>query len=99
MYGSAEAVVGELCADLGLRSELFLATKVWTQGREDGIAQMERSFALMRAGKLDLMQVHNLVDVDTHTKTLLDVEGGRADPLSGHHALHGIRARRRSSAG
>ena len=95
MYRTSEAVVGELSADLGLRSELFLATKVWTQGREDGIAQMERSIALMRAGKLDLMQVHNLVDVDTHTKTLLEWKAaGRIRYLgithyteSGHAAL------------
>jgi len=72
MYRSSESVVGELCAELGLRSELFLATKVWTQGRADGVAQMERSIERLRAGRLDLMQVHNLVDVDTHTKTLLE---------------------------
>jgi diketogulonate reductase-like aldo/keto reductase len=71
MYGSAESVVGDLSAALGLRAKLFLATKVWTQGRDDGIAQMERSIARLQAGAtLDLMQVHNLVDVATHTRTL-----------------------------
>jgi diketogulonate reductase-like aldo/keto reductase len=73
MYGSAESVVGDLSAALGLRAKLFLATKVWTQGRDDGIAQMERSIARLQAGAtLDLMQVHNLVDVATHTRTLMD---------------------------
>jgi diketogulonate reductase-like aldo/keto reductase len=70
MYGSSESVVGELCAELGICEPLFLATKVWTQGREEGIRQMERSIERMRAGRMDLMQVHNLVDVETHTKTL-----------------------------
>jgi len=73
MYGSAESVVGDLNRALGLRARLFLATKVWTSGREDGIAQMERSMARLQAGDtLDLMQVHNLVDVATHTRTLMD---------------------------
>jgi diketogulonate reductase-like aldo/keto reductase len=70
MYGRAERVVGELGAELGLRAKLFLATKVWTSGREAGIRQMEHSIASMRAGSMDLMQVHNLLDVETHTKTL-----------------------------
>ena len=72
MYGSSESVVGDLAAELGLRGRLFVATKVYTSGREDGIAQMETSFRRLKAKKMDLMQVHNLVDVDTHTKTLED---------------------------
>jgi aryl-alcohol dehydrogenase-like predicted oxidoreductase len=71
MYGRAESIVGELLAEPGLRKPLFLATKVWTSGRQSGIQQMEQSLARMHAGKtIDLMQVHNLVDVETHTKTL-----------------------------
>ena len=71
MYGRAEGIVGDLVGELGLRKSLFLATKVWTSGRQAGIDQMEQSFARMQAGKtLDLMQIHNLVDVATHTKTL-----------------------------
>ena len=72
LYGSSESVVGELCAQLGICEPLFMATKVWTQGREDGVRQMQRSFERMRAGRMDLMQVHNLVDVETHTKSLLE---------------------------
>jgi diketogulonate reductase-like aldo/keto reductase len=70
MYGRAEGVVGELQAELALRPRLFLATKVWTSGREDGIRQMEASFRLMRTQIMDLMQIHNLVDWRTHTATL-----------------------------
>jgi len=70
MYGSSEAVAGDLIAELRLRERLFIATKVWTSGREDGSAQMETSFRRLRVKVMDLMQVHNLVDVATHTKTL-----------------------------
>jgi len=72
MYGTSEAVVGDLTAALRLRAQLFLATKVWTQGRTDGIEQMEQSMRRMRATTLDLIQVHNLVDVAAHSKTLAD---------------------------
>jgi diketogulonate reductase-like aldo/keto reductase len=72
MYGSSESVAGDLIAELGMRERLFIATKVWTSGREDGIAQMETSFKRLRVKVMDLMQVHNLLDVATHTKTLQD---------------------------
>ena len=70
MYGRAEAVVGDLAAELSVRPQLFLATKVWTSGREAGIRQMEQSFARMRTERMDLMQVHNLLDWRTHLATL-----------------------------
>jgi diketogulonate reductase-like aldo/keto reductase len=70
MYGSSESVAGDLIAELKLRERLFIATKVWTSGREDGIAQMETSFKRLRVKVMDLMQVHNLLDVATHTKTM-----------------------------
>jgi diketogulonate reductase-like aldo/keto reductase len=70
MYGQSETVVGDLAAELGLHKELFLATKVWTSGREAGIRQMEQSFRRLRAQRLDLMQIHNLVDWRTHLDTL-----------------------------
>src|SRR6187455_3168981 len=67
MYGSAESVAGDLVAELGLRDKLFIATKVWTRGRDDGIREMETSFRRMKVKQMDLMQVHNLLDVDLHT--------------------------------
>jgi diketogulonate reductase-like aldo/keto reductase len=70
MYGTSETVAGDLIAELGIRDKLFIATKVWTSGREDGIAQMETSFKRLRVKVMDLMQVHNLLDVATHTKTM-----------------------------
>jgi aryl-alcohol dehydrogenase-like predicted oxidoreductase len=70
MYGKAEGVVGDLGAELKLREKLFLATKVWTSGREAGIRQMENSLRLMRAQRMDLMQIHNLLDLATHARTL-----------------------------
>jgi len=70
MYGRSEGVVGDLSAELNLHKKLFLATKVWTSGREEGIRQMEQSLAKLRASHIDLMQVHNLVDYRTHLVTL-----------------------------
>jgi len=70
MYGSSETVAGDLMAQGGFHEELFVATKVWTSGRDAGIQQMETSFKRLRVQRMDLMQVHNLVDVATHTKTL-----------------------------
>ena len=70
MYGSSESVVGDLAVELKLRPKLFIATKVWTTGREAGIRQMEESVRRLRAARIDLMQVHNLVDWRTHLATL-----------------------------
>jgi diketogulonate reductase-like aldo/keto reductase len=70
MYGRAEAVTGDLVAELGLRPRVFLATKVWTSGREQGIAQMRRSAERLRSPVIDLVQIHNLLDWRTHLATL-----------------------------
>ena len=53
MYGRSEEVVGEISAKLGLRDRLFLATKVWTTGRQAGIAQMEESARRLRAPRIE----------------------------------------------
>src|SRR5262245_7352539 len=71
MYGRAEGVVGQLLKDSGQRDRAFLATKVWTRGRAAGIAQMERSLELLGADRIDLMQVHNLLDWRVHLDTLV----------------------------
>jgi aryl-alcohol dehydrogenase-like predicted oxidoreductase len=72
MYGSAEAVVGELLEPANCRDRAFVATKVWTSGRQAGIEQMERSLALLRTRHIDLLQVHNLLDWREHLATLRD---------------------------
>lgn len=70
MYGRAERVIGELARRLGIADELFMATKVWTRGEAEGIAQMKRSAERMGVARLDLIQVHNLVDLRTQLATL-----------------------------
>ena len=70
MYGKSEETAGELMEELSLRKSLFVATKVWTSGKEAGIRQMEESMGKLKSPVIDLMQVHNLVDVKTHLDTL-----------------------------
>ena len=70
MYGKAEGVVGDLLAAAGTRDKAFLATMVWTTGRDAGIAQMKESMRRLRTDRIDLMQIHNLVDWRTHLPTL-----------------------------
>jgi diketogulonate reductase-like aldo/keto reductase len=92
MYGRAEAAVGEVLAPAlaglpaGAAPKPFLATKVWTQGRDAGIAQMRRSMALLRTDCIDLMEVHNLLDCATHLATLREWKSaGRARYLGVTH--------------
>jgi diketogulonate reductase-like aldo/keto reductase len=93
MYGSSEAVTGQLAAELGLPGRLFVATKVWTSGRQAGIRQMEDSMRKLRVERLDLMQVHNLVDVQTHLATLRDWKAaGRVRYLGVTHYHAGAHA-------
>jgi diketogulonate reductase-like aldo/keto reductase len=77
MYGSSESVVGDLCQALGICEPLFMASKIYTQGRAEGVRGIERSIERMRAGRMDLMQVHNLLDVETHTPTLLEAKAAK----------------------
>ena len=72
MYGASEAVVGDLLATAGTRHKAFIATKVWTSGRDSGIAQMQQSMRLLHTERIDLMQIHNLVDWRSHLATLRD---------------------------
>jgi len=68
MYGTSETVAGDLMAEV--KKRFFVATKVWTSGRDAGIAQMKESLKLLRTDRIDLMQIHNLVDWRTHLPTL-----------------------------
>lgn len=70
MYGRAEEVTGDELATIGKIGTPFLATKVWTTGKKAGIEAMERSLGRMRTQRMDLMQVHNLLDVKTHLPVL-----------------------------
>ena len=70
MYGKSEEVAGGMIGKFKLRDKLFVATKVWTQGKEQGIEQMKASMEKLQAKPIDLMQVHNLVDVAAHLDTL-----------------------------
>ena len=70
MYGRAEGVVGYLLSESQAQEKAFLATKVWTSGRSAGVDQMKRSTQLLRRQRIDLMQIHNLVDWRTHLATL-----------------------------
>lgn len=72
MYGSAESVIGDLTGGSAYGNEFFFATKVWTTGRNDGISQMQKSMFRMKRVKIDLIQIHNLLDWKTHVKTLRD---------------------------
>jgi diketogulonate reductase-like aldo/keto reductase len=70
MYNRSEKVVGDVIDAGGNRDRLFLATKVWTDGKAAGERQMRRSAELMNTGVIDLMQVHNRRDLDTHFATI-----------------------------
>lgn len=72
MYGRSEEVTGDLVAKVGLPAKPFIATKVWTSGKDAGIRQMRDSMRKLRMKACDLMQVHNLLDVDTHLDTLAE---------------------------
>ncbi|HMQ00709.1 MAG TPA: aldo/keto reductase [Cyclobacteriaceae bacterium] len=72
MYGRSEKVVGELSTEVKLNEKFFMATKVWTNGKDNGIRQMNESFTLLKRKHIELMQIHNLVDWQTHLKTLRD---------------------------
>jgi aryl-alcohol dehydrogenase-like predicted oxidoreductase len=93
MYGSSESVTGQLAAELGVQAKLFVATKVWTSGRQAGIRQMEDSMKKLRVERLDLMQVHNLTDAQTHLATLRDwKQSGRIRYLGITHYHAGAHA-------
>jgi len=72
MYGKAEEVTGKIAQDLKVNDRLFLATKVWIEGKEAGEIQMKESSKKLNKAVIDLMQIHNLLDWQTHIKTLYD---------------------------
>jgi diketogulonate reductase-like aldo/keto reductase len=70
MYGNAEERVGDVLKSMPKLPPFFAATKVWTEGASQGIAQMEESARRMHVKVFDLIAVHNLVDWKTQLATL-----------------------------
>ena len=90
MYGRSESVVGDVLADLDALATPFRATKVWTRGKREGVAQMEQSRKRMRGQRIDLMQIHNLLDWQTHLPTLRDMkQAGTIRYIGVTHYSHG----------
>lgn len=90
MYGRAEAVTGDTLAEIGATGTPFLATKVWTRGKQSGIDEMERSLRRMRTERMDLMQVHNLLDWEVHLPVLREwKQAGKIRYLGITHYAHG----------
>jgi aryl-alcohol dehydrogenase-like predicted oxidoreductase len=73
VYGEAETVLGDLLQPMGMRNQVFLATKVSITGREAGARQIEGSFKRLRTGTLDLVAVHNLRDTAVHLPVLREL--------------------------
>jgi aryl-alcohol dehydrogenase-like predicted oxidoreductase len=69
-YGNSETVVGGIMRELGIRDDLFVATKVDREEREAGVERMEASFELLVGDQIDLMQVHNLRGTDVQLETM-----------------------------
>lgn len=89
MYGSSQEVVGQLLPKVKGKKNLFAATKVWIDGKEDGIEQMERSRQLWGIKRFDLMQIHNLVDWETHLETLKQMKADGKIRYIGITTSHG----------
>lgn len=89
MYGRAEEVIGALIADLAAQGRPFLATKVWTRGKRQGEAEMQRSLQRLRVEALELMQIHNLLDWQTHLPVLREwKQAGKLRYLGVTHYAH-----------
>lgn len=93
IYGSSEVVLGQLIAGLGIRKQLFLATKVYTDGREAGIEEMNDSFKRLRTDRIDLIQVHSLSDTATQLVTM------REGKATGRYRYVGVTTSRDSQYG
>ena len=86
MYGMSEEIIGITAKKYIEKNRFFLATKVWTEGRENGMRQIEESFQKMRTDKISLIQVHNLLDWKMQIKTLRSLKDeGRIDYIGITH--------------
>ena len=91
MYGSAEQVLGLCLKALSVAPGLFAATKVWTHGDREGMLQMEQSRLYWGLPRFDLMQVHNLLDWQTHLPRLRAMKDAGAIRYVGVTTSHGRR--------
>ena len=91
MYGSSELVLGELFSEMDPPPPVFAATKVWTRGRTAGASQIEQSLQLWGLQQFDLLQVHNLLDWDTHLDTLTELKATGRVRYIGITTSHGSR--------
>lgn len=69
-YGEAETVIGSLLRDIGIRDDVFMATKVDREDQQEGVERMNRSFKLLGGDQIDLMQVHNLRGTEAELETM-----------------------------
>jgi len=69
-YGESELRLGPWMPRI--RDRIFLASKTTQRGRDDARREIERSLERLQVERLDLMQIHNLVDWQTHLATLRD---------------------------
>ena len=89
MYGTAQAVIGKLLANATGSDKLFSATKVWIDGKDEGIEQMEQSRRLWDIKRFDLMQIHNLRDWQTHLQTINQMKAEGQLRYTGITTSHG----------
>lgn len=89
MYGSSQEIIGKLLPKVKGKKNLFSATKVWTEGKEEGAEQMEMSRQLWGVKRFDLMQIHNLVDWETHLETLKQMKADGKIRYIGITTSHG----------
>jgi diketogulonate reductase-like aldo/keto reductase len=89
MYGSSQEVIGQLLSEMKAERNLFAATKVWTKGRQEGLEQMEKSRQQWGVKNFDLMQIHNLVDWQTHLETLRQMKADGKIRYIGITTSHG----------
>ena len=89
MYGSSQEVIGQLLAKMKAEKNLFAATKVWIKGRQEGLEQMEKSRQQWGVKDFDLMQIHNLVDWQTHLESLKQMKADGKIRYIGITTSHG----------
>ena len=69
LYGTGEISVGDFATSLGITDKMFITNKIWSTGEflaDDSHARrsLEQSMQRLWREKIDVMQVHSLVNVD-----------------------------------